>query len=826
MNSSITRKILTIFLASPSDLNEERRLARQTVDDLNKCLGRSLGWHLELLGWEDTMPGCARPQELINGDLALCDLFIGLLWKRWGQETGKFSSGFEEEFTIATNRNGSEGCPEIWLAFKKVDPDLIKDPGDQLKRVIQFRSLRESERTILFKEFTDGVEWTRLLHNWLLSYVLEKSRSAQLATSPAIEIATSAFSGNLSINGSESGHLYPSSQVEELFERISICKDGYPFAPDSSGENLITSFHIARLYLLASAWFSITERRKLLETYSMNAVYQFKETLQTTSHEEDLIFRTIFADNFDLMPGWYWFKKSSADDVQEKIYGLLQEDDSDDIKSNLLNLMSTANLQLPVDPSSRLTMIEKVLSESSEKAQEAILKYLGKHGVSQDITALDSFTCQTPQLRSLVLQVKVTILCRDSPDVAFELARSDGDGNTSALDVLRSYAALISTQSLIEGLKHSNRRIRLFSANELFIRSKVSDESLLVMLNDTYTKIKEIAYQEQIRRGIKIDLGKIKAAADEAKKNEPLGLISFSISDSIDFDKVTKCYYETLSNDDLMKKLDWFSEYGHIAYEVLAFRNFPAMVVRIRQDLEDEFESLKSDSIEAAIQRGSAQNEVPAQLIKDVIAKLLCEQKELFQKFRLVQFGTAAVSAIAEHAVSSDAVLARKYLSICEKHDERLGMAAVKILGQFGDLSDVDLLLSIAKDGYSKTIREEAVRSVLKISDTSPVVLDSLLNSESAVLVSTGLSVIFTKARSAGIAKAKELLDSSFQSVRDAALLQLGTRLSPSDIEPILNDYLQQPHYFYNVVCWLDRLVYAGSLRMAYLSKLEDQVFS
>ena len=40
---------------------------------------------------DGTLPGSARPQELINRDLALCDFIIGLLWKRWGQPTGKFT---------------------------------------------------------------------------------------------------------------------------------------------------------------------------------------------------------------------------------------------------------------------------------------------------------------------------------------------------------------------------------------------------------------------------------------------------------------------------------------------------------------------------------------------------------------------------------------------------------------------------------------------------------------------------------------------------------------------------------------------------------------
>ncbi|MGE0680690.1 MAG: hypothetical protein AB7P69_07260 [Candidatus Binatia bacterium] len=66
------KKTLTIFLASPGDLQEERRRAREVVDELNSSLGRPLDIFVDLLGWEDTRPGYGRPQGQINRDLDKC----------------------------------------------------------------------------------------------------------------------------------------------------------------------------------------------------------------------------------------------------------------------------------------------------------------------------------------------------------------------------------------------------------------------------------------------------------------------------------------------------------------------------------------------------------------------------------------------------------------------------------------------------------------------------------------------------------------------------------------------------------------------------------
>ena len=69
--------VLRVFLASPSDLEDERKMTKKMVDRLNRTI-RDTGWTVELLGWEDRLPGYGRPQAQINEDVDACDLFLGL----------------------------------------------------------------------------------------------------------------------------------------------------------------------------------------------------------------------------------------------------------------------------------------------------------------------------------------------------------------------------------------------------------------------------------------------------------------------------------------------------------------------------------------------------------------------------------------------------------------------------------------------------------------------------------------------------------------------------------------------------------------------------
>src|SRR5438046_3883821 len=115
-------KLFRVFIASPGDLADERLAIRDVVERINSACSKETNWRIELLGWEDTLPGAGRPQELINDDLDKADLFVGCLWQRLGSPSGQGNrTGFEEEFYRSRERFDDAKSPEIWLFFKEVD---------------------------------------------------------------------------------------------------------------------------------------------------------------------------------------------------------------------------------------------------------------------------------------------------------------------------------------------------------------------------------------------------------------------------------------------------------------------------------------------------------------------------------------------------------------------------------------------------------------------------------------------------------------------------------------------------------------------------------
>src|SRR6478752_4048770 len=93
-----------IFLASPSDLSDERESINQVIEELNITFGTQNNIILELHKWEtNSAPAISSDglQSIINNDIPEYDLFIGLLWMKFGTPTKEYGSGTEEEFNIA-----------------------------------------------------------------------------------------------------------------------------------------------------------------------------------------------------------------------------------------------------------------------------------------------------------------------------------------------------------------------------------------------------------------------------------------------------------------------------------------------------------------------------------------------------------------------------------------------------------------------------------------------------------------------------------------------------------------------------------------------------
>jgi tetratricopeptide (TPR) repeat protein len=207
----VSLKGYRIFIATPGGLDEERRAFRKVTEEYNESDATRRGVIFLPVGWEITLGGVGRPQTLINKDLRECDYLVLVLWDRWGSPTGDehatFTSGTEEEYEVAMECLADENFPmrQVVVFFKAVDERKLSDPGEQLKKVLDFRERLEKENKLLFHTYDEVSAFESRLRSHLAKWVRDHeednaSRDKSRDSSTTERVRTADNTQRISVN--------------------------------------------------------------------------------------------------------------------------------------------------------------------------------------------------------------------------------------------------------------------------------------------------------------------------------------------------------------------------------------------------------------------------------------------------------------------------------------------------------------------------------------------------------------------------------------------------------------------------------------------------
>ena len=138
-------QLLRVFVASPSDVAEERKAIDPIVAEINQTIARRLKIMLDVVMWEtDTYPGIAPggPQAVIEKqiDLDNTDLVIGIFWRRFGTDTGFGNSGSSHEIKRACELSALRKKPHVMVYFCE-KPSIVRtlDEAEQQRKLFEFK---------------------------------------------------------------------------------------------------------------------------------------------------------------------------------------------------------------------------------------------------------------------------------------------------------------------------------------------------------------------------------------------------------------------------------------------------------------------------------------------------------------------------------------------------------------------------------------------------------------------------------------------------------------------------------------------------------------
>ncbi|KIZ45663.1 MULTISPECIES: DUF4062 domain-containing protein [Rhodopseudomonas] len=488
-----TRKIIRVFLASPGDLQDERRAAKAVVDEFNKLWADSLGYHVELIGWEDTISQYGRPQATINQDLERCELVIGMIWKRWGtppSKSGPFTSGFEEEFETSLTSRRSAGRPELALFFKEVDKELLRDPGEELKKVVAFREKVIAEKEILFVPFKDLSEFEGKVRASITSYV-QKLRNAE-SQKLSNETQATPTEPQQVMQDEEQPARDPSIAGETArFLRTFLT------AAESSADNY-TAIEVARLRLVATTVKEPGNDDTTIGAHDANLLFAQRSVLTLDRRENFGLVRSGLENlTSENVPLWHWYM--DVDGFERGLLCLFSIfKDGHRIQANALLAARLIEEPLPISKEwPREFFLQRWLNKDTQSEQKsAALAYLADCGLPEDVPSIkEEFDRTNYQTRSASVDAILRINLRQGREQAiralYELQPDSVDRQLLACVFEKDVA--FDEEILVEGTSHRSASVRRITATILAKRGKLTVSDAERLLSDTDEDVRYVA---------------------------------------------------------------------------------------------------------------------------------------------------------------------------------------------------------------------------------------------------------------------------------------------------------------------------------------------
>lgn len=796
--SRATRRIVKVFLASPGDLAEERTTARQVVDEVNSLWADYLGIQVELVGWEDTVSTHRRPQEAINRDLDQCEMFFGMLWKRWGTPpalSGPYTSGFHEEFERSVERFKSSGQPSISLAFKLIPEDILRDPGPEVTRVSDFQKKIVDSKELLYVSFADLSGFRRVFEQSVVRYIQNLHEEGRHDNRPEegperLPDSHTARPGDQAADSRASAVF--SMEGAEYLKNLLTNSDGL----ESSD---LTPLEVARFRLLSTIVSRPGNDSIFLGPHDANLIYRKDDDIALGREEKAGLLKSglrYYASKN--VPLWRWVREIQAIESEHLAVLTLVVSDEDHVKSNIIDLLRAAKIEVGLTPPiERAYYLDHWLSDKRDsRVRNAALNYIGVMGTSDDMprvqTVLDKSEYQT---REAALIAAVKIRLRESQsDGLDELIRLDTDSvPIELLDEVFSKPDALSICSVQSALSHRNPGVRYRSLR--LLRSRQADvPELQSYLDDPSPEVRLEAMLLLHSNGHAFSDTQSRELLIKRKAPNLLSLSTAGVEEGQEqHTEYVRHKFSKMSDSELQD----IYESSFLSYDAFIEHSLRSKrgLDRLRFELRDGFNSY----VESGLSK-----------LPDELRSRLDSVKVHF----INSIVRASISAIESKNNKSDLLLVRDVLNA---QDISWSDGDAHFLKRHGEWTDIQILIRncqrveyggrsfLAISGQEQQYRI-AADAIAKLGAARP---EELLRCE---MPSGLLSGVILKLPGDAVKKitpetVSRLLNHDSDNVRKTTCICLGRHKNRPAMRDILITYLKSPSVYYNVVHWLDLFV-------------------
>jgi hypothetical protein len=794
-----TRRFVKIFLASPGDLAEERKIAKVIVDDFNSQLADALGYHVELVGWEDTLLGVGRPQAIINRDLDGCDLFVGMIWKRWGTPPGTepYTSGFEEEFTRSMTRNEKEGRPEINLLLKDLDAASLADPGDHLKKVLSFKNRVFAEKKLLAGTFADVREFEVKFRKCIQGYVIalagrDKASESQKDQAPAAEMPLTSVA--------EPGPATPLTIAGAKFLRSFLAT-----AEKANDENPLASDDVARLRLLSNIAAVHGNDEQLLGTHDANLLFRARSKFEFGQRELiELMDDGLAHFKSKNVPLWHWV--AAVDGFKTNMLAISSAFGTSDGRIGALKAMCLIAEQIGEDQYlGRKQIVPTWFAKDVENpVRLAALEYLCKCGQPIDLPQIsEEFARNETQTASAAADAIIRITMRDDHRAAIEALYSlqPSTVKQDLIDALLSRDSELDDEVLLRGLRHQSVTVRATLVRLLRQRGALIPSVAEPLLGDSDAEVRYEALQALVASGRTYTVEQARAVL--VLKDPPRsGFGIFATRQADEGEAVLERYTQQVFDAMPVAQLEEECQsaiFDQNAYFALVRRDFKLRGDDLRKAVQNQF----ADRFESLLERMSSQYGMHADLV---------EKTRQLGNYLRTRFTREGLNIVCGRQDATDLPLVRSLLS---NGNVDHSAADLQYLAKFGQWRDIPLVIaSLDRPDYSRkgtsllflassTRYEDAARTLYSLGKHR---LNELLATEMPGLLLARLLPLIPDKVFKGLSDVvvTRLTLSESEEVRKLTALKFVRTRARREVKQFLEKYVAADHFYYNVIHWLD----------------------
>ena len=803
-------KLIRAFIASPGGLEDERRAAYDAAEEVNRSVARNMGARLELIGWEETLSGIGRPQEIINADMDTCDLFIGVMSTRWGSRPsadGPYTSGFEEEFSRSFKRHQETNRPHMAMFFKEIDTERLRDPGDELKKVLAFQEHLRAERALLYNVFTNTEQFASRVREFLCSHVVNLLRPDPV---PQAERPKKAQKQSDTDKGGAQPDSAPANRLEANFLR------GFALSLENGAEK--SPADIAHLRLLAMTTGTSQNDKEVIGVHDANILYQHPADF-SDNEIHGLLVRGLASLQDENVPLWSWLATRVAKRAAVLQYlSVLGEEDE---RVGALDAMRL--LAEPVKPIGEVSPSEIVgfwfKDGTPDAVRIAALRYIRRHGKAEFLPhVLLEIERASKDTTDGALLAAVSVKLRQEPlsSADFLLSASFEALYDKVIDEVLGHFSELGTDRLRHGLDHRAPRIRAKVVAILSRRGVLSIETLDRALDDDAAEVRMEAVKAKEHLGQPLSLDEAQEAM--ARQSNRLGrgfLFTKPAEDKEGLARFGRYRAERLMSLSLqsLEALLHSTSHRDAAFRALAVRKVDPYGRMLRENLDDGYAEYFSRYWPEGIKpEGSALSGLASFLATPTPA-----DEEAKKKRELVEEGLAVVASQRD---SADLPLVR---AVVDRDHTMLTESVIGYFKSLGSSEDVARLVWTPRYRWQGIFEGDlqaefiaAAQAILKMSKEFCEVIDiEMPNEMRAKLIEIVQYSEFAKLTDY---KILELLWSEDHVVRRATAMKVASSISKSRIKKLYVSYKAEGRgIYYLVTHWLD-------LGLAYPRQIVRQV--